>query len=89
MPRDNFTSSSDSLIAPANSAFEVTPHDTQELTAVTKAVFIGGAGDLVVRLLEGTSDVTFRGLASGSVLDIRVTSIRATGTTATDIVGLV
>lgn len=89
MPKDNFQSSSDSLIAPANNAFEIAPHDAQELSAVTKALYIGTGGDVIVRLLEGTNDVTFRNLQDGSILDIRAVAVRATGTTASDIVGLV
>lgn len=89
MPKDNFGSSSDSLIAPANDAFEITPDDVQDLEAVTKAIYIGTGGDVVVRLLEGSSDITFANLQDGSILDVRLVALRATGTTASDIVGLV
>ena len=89
MPKDNFGSSSDSLIAPANNAFEITPHDILELISVTKAIYIGTGGDVVVRPLEATSDVTFRNLQDGSILDVRTVAVRSTGTTASDIVGLV
>ena len=89
MPKDNFGSSSDSLIAPANNAFEITPHDTQELAIVTKALYIGTGGDVVLRPLEGAIDVTFRNLLAGSILDVRALAVRATGTSASDLVGLV
>lgn len=89
MPKDNFSTSSDSLIAPANNAFQVTPSDAVELTAVTKALFIGTGGDIVVRPVEGSQDIIFRNLQSGSILDIRASAVRETGTTANDIVGLI
>lgn len=89
MPKDNFQTSSDSLIAPANAAFMITPDDVNELSDVTKALYIGTGGDIVLRPQQGTSDVTFRNLQSGSILDVRVSAVRATGTTAADIVGLV
>lgn len=88
MPKDNFQSSSDSLIAPAQTCFEVTPNDSQELETVTKAIYVGEAGDVVLRSVDSTADVTFRNVPSGAILDVRVSAIRSTGTTAAFIVGL-
>lgn len=75
------------LIIPSESAFEVTPNDSADLTAVTRGVYIGGAGDLAVTMKDG-SEVTFVGLQAGLVYPYRVRRIKATGTTATDIVGI-
>lgn len=55
---------------------------------MTKAIFVGTGGDVVLRAVESSGDVTFRNIASGSILDVRVSAIRATGTSAADIVGL-
>lgn len=88
MPKDNFQNSSDSLIAPAQVCFHVTPHDTQELEAVTKAIYVGQGGDVTLRAVDSTSDTIFRNVQTGSILDVRVSAIRSTGTSASDIVGL-
>ena len=64
------------------------PHDTNPVAITPKALFIGTGGHLVVRGVNGSADVTFRNLASGSVLPFRPGFVRATGTTASDIVAL-
>lgn len=73
----------------ARSAFAVTPHDTNALTAVTRALWIGGAGNLVVMFDGDTAAVTLVGVASGTLLPIQVRIVLATNTTATSIVALV
>lgn len=74
-------------MAPADNAEAVTPHATNELTYATRAVYVGGAGNLVVAMWGGGADVTFTGVLAGSVLPIRVKAVRATST-ATSIVAL-
>jgi hypothetical protein len=88
MPSDPFLSAADSLIAPARLAFTITPSDSVDLAAATKAIYVGTGGDLVLRAVGSTNDVTLKNVASGSVLAIRVQSVRVAGTTAADIVGL-
>ena len=88
MQKDNFHHSSDSLISPAQSCFVIVPDDLQDLEQVTKAIFVGQGGDVTVRPLDNVSDVTFRNVAEGAILDIRISAVRASGTTAADIVGL-
>ena len=53
-----------------------------------KALYVGTGGDIVLRGVGFTSDVTFRNVASGQILDVRASHVRATGTTAADIVAL-
>ncbi|WP_427966473.1 spike base protein, RCAP_Rcc01079 family [Altererythrobacter sp.] len=88
MPKDNFQSSSDSLISPAQICFAVTPDDAQDLAMVTKAIYIGLGGDVTLRSVDNTDDVTFANVPTGAILDVRVSAVRATGTTASNIVGL-
>lgn len=88
MPLDNFSSVLDSIIAPARNCFAITPNDTAQLSILPKAIYVGTGGNLVVRAVDGDSDVTFTNVANGSLLDIRVLSVRATGTTATNLIGL-
>jgi len=85
---DEFAFTSDSPDAPARNASVVTPHDTNALANVSKALYIGGAGNIAVRLVDDASDVTFAGLSAGSILPVRASHVRLTGTTATSIVAL-
>jgi len=88
MTLDNFGSVLDSLIAPARNCFSITPNDTVMLPVLPKAIYVGTGGNVVVRAIDGSSDVTFANVPSGSILDVRVTAIRATGTSASNLVGL-
>ena len=56
----DFADYADSPTAPALLCFEITPNDTALLPRLTKARYIGGGGDLVLRTPLGTADVTFR-----------------------------
>ncbi|TNE33771.1 MAG: hypothetical protein EP350_03410 [Alphaproteobacteria bacterium] len=88
MPKDNFQSTSDSVTAPASRCFEITPNDSVELVEATKAIYVGTGGDVTLRSLDSAADVTFRNIQDGSIIDVRVSALRATGTSASDIVGL-
>lgn len=78
---------SNSISAPYKFAAAVTPNDSADLTYTTRAVYIGGAGNMVATM-DGGGDVTFTGLTVGSVLPVCVSRIKATSTTATNIVAL-
>ena len=88
MAIDPFASTVDSPTAPASYCFAVVPHDTNDVPRVTKAIYVGQGGDVTVRSIDGDADVTFVDVPAGMVLDVRVIAVRATGTTASDIVGL-
>jgi len=83
-----FANFADSPLAPALDCFEVTPSDGKDLPMVTKALYVGTGGDVVLRAAKSGTDVTFRNVPSGYILDVRTLAVRATGTTAADIVGL-
>jgi len=85
---DHFESAANSLNAPASRCFAIAPDDIAELAEVPKALYVGSGGDIVVRPLDGQEDVVFRNTISGSIIDIRVRAVRATGTTAQGLVGL-
>jgi hypothetical protein len=70
----------------AYEATAVTLSDSTEL-APTRALYIGGAGNLKVTMAYGT-EVTFSGLNAGSILPIQVTKCWSTGSTATNVVAL-
>ena len=88
MFQDPFDRTSDSPMAPAEDCFAITPSDTVELPRATKALYIGQTGDVALVTVRGTSAVIFRNVAAGTIIDVRARAIRATGTTAQDIVGL-
>lgn len=84
---DRFDTLSSGLEAPASHAFGVTPNDGTDLPEVTRALYVGGAGDVAVITKQGDT-VTFHGLPAGSILPVRLSRVLATGTTATNIVGV-
>jgi len=71
----------------ADHAAAVTPHDTNELAFITRALFIGGAGELTVKMASG-SNVTFAAVPAGTLLPIQCYIVLDTGTDATGIVAL-
>lgn len=78
----------DSPISPATDCFAIAPSDSAELRRVTKAIYVGTGGDIVVRPLHAPADVTFRNLPAGGMIDVCAIAVRATGTTAADLVAL-
>ncbi|RPF71519.1 spike base protein, RCAP_Rcc01079 family [Aurantiacibacter spongiae] len=88
MTYDPFAQFADNPMAPAEECFPVTPADDADLARVTKAIYIGEGGDIVVRTLANDEDVTFRNVPAGAVLSLRVRAVRSAGTTAGAIVGL-
>lgn len=85
---DRFETSAASLSGPASHAFSIAPSDSAELVEVTRGIYVGSAGHLSAVLLSGAT-VTFSNLAGGTVLPVRVRQVRATGTTAASLLGLV
>ena len=73
--------------APAESAAAVTPSDSTDLTYLARALYIGSGGNLVIDVADGAT-VTFTNVMSGSILPVRVKRVRATSTTASNIVAL-
>lgn len=73
--------------APAHSAAAVTTSDSTVLP-ITRALYVGGAGNLAVTMGEDENNVTFVGVLAGMVYPLQVSKVLATGTTATNIVAL-
>jgi len=89
MATDLYAQFVDNANYPSRSPTPVSPHDTNELPVIPKALYVGTGGTLVLRGVGATADVTFKNVANGQVLDVRAQFVRATGTTAADIVALV
>lgn len=87
MSLDRFATFTDTPEGPATDAFVIVPSDTTELTVATKAIYVGTAGHVTVRPIRAAGDVTYRNVPAGSYLTVRANFVRATGTTAADLVG--
>jgi hypothetical protein len=72
---------------PATHAALVSPNDGVDLEYTSRALYVGGAGAVAVTMLGGDA-VTFSGVLAGTILPIRVTRVKSTGTTATLILAL-
>ena len=73
---------------PGAFATDVTPANT-DLPAFTRALYVGGAGDLEVTMAgqREAGTVTFIGVVAGSLLPLRVSQVNV-GTTASSIVAV-
>jgi hypothetical protein len=71
---------------PYANALPVTPADVGSLPATTRALWIGGAGNVTVDTLGGQT-VTLTAVAAGTLLPLQVSRVRA-ATTATLVVAL-
>lgn len=70
----------------AKEAIAITPNDTTTIES-TSGIYIGGSGDIAVTMKDG-SNVTFKSLAAGVIHPLCVTKVKATGTTATNILAV-
>lgn len=84
---DMFESHADAAFAPSRAPFTITPSDTTALTLVPKGIYVGTGGNVVLRGVDGSADVTYRNLPDASYVAVRALYVRATGTTAGDLIG--
>lgn len=87
MTDDTFRKHTRSLTSPPEHAAEITPSDLDDLPFATRALYIGGQGDVAVRMQAGDV-VTLNNLQPGTLIPLRVVQVRASGTSASGIVGL-
>lgn len=79
----------------ALNAFTITKSDTTVFPAqpnssgvcVTKAIYVGGTGDVNV-VMQGGQTVLFSAVPAGTILPISVSQVKSASTTATLMLGL-
>lgn len=85
---DSFSDFTPGLSSPICGGFDVTPDDATDLSGLTRAIILGGSGDVAVVLKNGDT-LTLPALAAGVIYPLRAVRVLATGTTATGIKGLI
>lgn len=83
---DRFSTNKAGLTAPLETGEAVTPHDTNELTYASRALYVGTTGNLAVVMVDGTA-LTLSSVPVG-LHPLRVKQVKSTGTTASNIVAL-
>lgn len=73
--------------SPAVLGSAVTPSDATDFSRLTRALWVGGAGNVVVVWYDGTTS-TLTGVPAGTLLPVRCKRVNSTSTTATSIVAL-
>ena len=73
-------------LAHCDQGFVVAPADGADLPVRPRGIYVGGTGDIVATM--GGIDLTFKAVPVGTWLWISPTRIKATGTTATLMLGL-
>lgn len=70
--------------AAASGIEAVTPSDTAELSTVSRALWVGTGGNVVVVMFDRTT-ATIANVPDSTLLPIRVRQVKSTGTTASGI----
>ena len=75
------------FLAPITKGVEITPHDTNELDEVTRALECSASGNAEVYFIDDPDTAVTVYMVAGIMYPWCVTRILSTGTTATGIVG--
>jgi hypothetical protein len=73
------------LESPPENAFAITPSDAADVAMTTRAIWVGGPGDIKLTT-KGGDTVTYKAVPAGR-LSIRAVRVWSTGTTATNMIG--
>jgi len=82
---DPYANIGDDVLGPARHAAAVSPSDANDLPTASKRLWIGGTG-AVALVTVGGDTVTYTGVPAGTYLQVRAARVKATGTSATNIV---
>ncbi len=75
-------------VVTAAEAVDISAADHTFANAV-RGLYVGGAGDVIGRLVGDDADCTFKAVPVGSILPFAFSIVRRTNTTATFMVGLI
>lgn len=84
---DSLQNHSDTAMAPSRAPFAIIPNDSAELPAIPKGIYVGTGGHVTLRGVGANADVTYRNLPDASYIAVRAQYVRATGTSASDLIG--
>lgn len=87
MTEDTFAGRGGTVDSNARNAAAITPSDATDLTYVTRGIWVGGAGNISVEMVD-TGTVVFSGVQAGTILPLRVSRVNSTSTTASNLVAL-
>lgn len=76
-----------SMLEPSGDAVALTKSDTDDLREISRAIWVGGAGDITVIMSSGSS-VLISSVPAGTLLPIRIRKLMSTGTSASNVVAL-
>jgi hypothetical protein len=83
---DKFSNQSDSANDPARDTFALVPSDTIAISPIPKGIYVGSGGNVTLRAVDSQADVTYCNLGDGSYIAVRAAYVRATGTTASNMI---
>lgn len=83
---DEYQYDVDRVFAPSRNLVAVTPSDVTPLSTACKGIYVGTGGNITLRAMDDSADVLLKNVPTGAILPIRLQYVKATGTTATDIV---
>jgi hypothetical protein len=83
---DAFKDFQGGLQSPATHLHAVTPSDTEDLSAASRAINVSAAGEVRITTVGGTTETVY--IAAGIAFPVRARRVWLTGTTATGIVSL-
>jgi len=71
----------------ATKAVAIVPNDTNQLTAPCYGIYVGGTGNIAL-VTKKDDDVVFYNAQAGQTIPVQASIVKATGTTATNLLAL-
>ena len=81
-----FNSLLEDATSPAREWFSITPHNRNNLSRPVRSIWVNGAGNVAVVAQNG--DEAIFAVSAGMLLPVQPVRVKATGTTATGLIGL-
>lgn len=67
---------------PLTAPYPIVPSDSADLPVVPYGIYVGTGGDVKLRGVDGSVDVTYKNLPDASYINVAASRVYATGTTA-------